>query len=422
VPTTAPIVGITGPDGAYLARFLLDKGYDVYGTSRNIGLARTDGLRALGIRDKVSLLSVSPVDFRSVSDAIERVAPQEIYNLSGQSSVALSFSQPAETLSSVTQATINFLEALRLKRSDIRFYNAGSSEIFGDTEGQAANEGSAYHPKSPYGVAKAAAVSLVANYRDAYGLFACSGLLFNHESPLRPDHFVTRKITTAAARIASGSGERLKLGDISIHRDWGWAPDYVEAMWMMLQHDRPEDFVIASGVAHRLDEFVSAAMPCVCVADARQQMRTFLAETLEDLGCVTCECVDVTELNAELGTRPPDLVVIGSSAGGIEACEMVEVLAAKEFGGKVLVLGPRASPMVAAIQELGAKLGLAMLPLLPTPFSQADLRSSNSTWSCQASPTSANATTQVSRPVANAPVSMLIRFGSTSGRSLGVCP
>src|SRR5262249_13592921 len=153
-----------------------------------------------------------------------------------------------------------FLEALRLKKSNIRFYNAGSSEIFGDTEGRAANESTAYHPKSPYGVAKAAAVSLVANYRDAYGLFACSGLLFNHESPLRPDHFATRKITAAAARIANGSDERLKLGDISIHRDWGWAPDYVEAMWMMLQHDRPEDFVIASGVSHRLDEFVSAAV------------------------------------------------------------------------------------------------------------------------------------------------------------------
>ncbi len=164
---TALIVGITGPDGAYLARFLLDKGYDVFGTSRNIGLARTDGLRVLGIHDKISLLSVSPVDFRSVSDAIDRVAPHEIYNLSGQSSVALSFSQPAETLSSVTQATINFLEALRLKKSNIRFYNAGSSEIFGDTEGHAANENTAYHPKSPYGVAKAAAVSLVANYRDA---------------------------------------------------------------------------------------------------------------------------------------------------------------------------------------------------------------------------------------------------------------
>src|SRR5262249_34947808 len=244
----------------------LEKDYDVYGTSRNIGLARTEGLRALGIRDKISLLSVSPVDFRSVSDAIERVAPHEIYNLSGQSSVALSFSQPAETLSSVTQATINFLEALRLKKSNIRFYNAGSSEIFGDTEGRAANESTAYHPKSPYGVAKAAAVSLVANYRDAYGLFACSGLLFNHESPLRPDHFVTRKITAAAARIANGSDERLKLGDISIHRDWGWAPDYVEAMWLMLQHDRPEEFVIASGVTHRLDEFVSAAFAEVGLA------------------------------------------------------------------------------------------------------------------------------------------------------------
>jgi GDPmannose 4,6-dehydratase len=151
------------------------------------------------------------------------------------------------------------LETLRRLRSRVRFYNAGSSECFGDTGTSAANEQTAFRPKSPYGVAKAAAISLVTNYRESYGLFACSGLLFNHESPLRPSRFVTRKITAAAARIGAGSRERLALGNLSIRRDWGWAPDYVEAMWRMLQRERADDFVVASGVAHALEEFVATA-------------------------------------------------------------------------------------------------------------------------------------------------------------------
>src|SRR5437588_12397430 len=255
----ALIAGITGQDGAYLARFLLGKGYAVHGTSRDAALARRDGLVALGICDKVSLHSMSPADFQSVAQVIEAVAPDGIYNLSGQSSVSLSFTQPAETLSGIALGTLNMLEALRRLGGTVRFYNAGSSECFGDTGTRAANEQTAFRPKSPYGVAKAAAISLVANYRECYGLFACSGILFNHESPLRPSRFVTRKITAAAASIGAGSRERLALGNLAIHRDWGWAPDYVEVMWRMLQRDQPDDFVVASGVAHSLEEFVASA-------------------------------------------------------------------------------------------------------------------------------------------------------------------
>ena len=255
----ALIIGVTGQDGAYLARLLAKKGYAVHGTSRDSAFARLEGLRELGIRDGVALHSMSPGDFQSVAQTIESIAPDEIYNLSGQSSVALSFSQPAETLESNLIGTLNMLEAVRRRASGVRFYYAGSSECFGDTGIEPANERTAFRPKSPYGVAKAAAISLVANYRESYGLFACSGLLFNHESPLRPARFVTRKITAAAARIARGAGERLSLGNLSIRRDFGWAPDYVEAMWAMLQQATADDFVIASGVSHSLEEFVAAA-------------------------------------------------------------------------------------------------------------------------------------------------------------------
>src|SRR5258708_30004232 len=212
----ALIAGITGQDGAYLARFLLGKGYVVHGTSRDAALARLDGLIALGVCDKVALHSMSPADFQSVVQVIEKVAPDEIYNLSGHSSVSLSFTQPTETLAGIALGTLNMLESLRRLGERVRFYNAGSSECFGDTGTLAANEQTAFRPKSPYGVAKAAAISLVANYRESYGLFACSGLLFNHESPLRPSRFVTRKVTAAAAKIAAGSGARLALGKSNV--------------------------------------------------------------------------------------------------------------------------------------------------------------------------------------------------------------
>ena len=256
---TALILGVTGQDGAYLTRFLAGKDYIIHGTSRDADMARLGGLTTLGVRERVQLHSVSPTDFRSVLQTIERVQPDEIYNLSGQSSVALSFAQPRETMDSIVSGTLNILEALRVLGGNIRFYNAGSSEIFGDTGTRAADESTAFRPKSPYGVAKAAAVSLVANYRESYGLFACSGLLFNHESPLRPERFVTRKITAAAARMANGASERLRLGNLALSRDFGWAPEYVVAMWTMLHQQAPDDFIIASGETHTLEEFVSTA-------------------------------------------------------------------------------------------------------------------------------------------------------------------
>jgi GDPmannose 4,6-dehydratase len=255
----ALILGVTGQDGSYLAQFLIGQGYDVYGTSRDAETARCDGLAALGIRDAVRLSSVSTVDFHSVAQTIERVAPDEIYNLAGQSSVMLSFARPAEAIDSIIKAAITLLEAIKRVRPAARLYNAGSSECFGNTDEGPADETTAYRPRSPYGIAKAAAVSLIANYRESYGLFACSGLTFNHESPLRPTLFVTRKITSAAARIAQGSRERLLLGDLSVRRDWGWAPDYVDAMWRMLRHETPEEFVVASGISHSLEDFVAAA-------------------------------------------------------------------------------------------------------------------------------------------------------------------
>ncbi len=269
----ALIIGVSGQDGAYLARLLLDKGYEVYGTSRDANLSRFEGLLRLGIRDRLRLLSVAPNDFRSVLGALTLSAPDEVYNLSGQSSVGLSFEQPVETMESISLATLNLLEAIRFGGRPIRLYNAGSSECFGDTRGEAATEETPFRPRSPYAVAKAAAHFQVANYREAYGLYACSGILFNHESPLRPERFVTRKIVSAACRIANGSGERLCLGNLAVRRDWGWAPEYVLAMWKMLQQERPDDYVIATGVTTSLADFVDEAF-AVQGLDWRQHVET----------------------------------------------------------------------------------------------------------------------------------------------------
>jgi len=255
----ALICGVSGQDGAYLAKLLLDKGYEVHGSSRDAQAQPFANLERLGIRGRVHVLSIAAADFRSVLDAVTRIRPDEIYNLAGQSSVALSFDQPLQTLESIALGTINFLEAIRFSGLPVRYYNAGSSECFGETAGAAANEDTPMRPRSPYGTAKAAACWAVANYRDAYGLFGCSGMLFNHESPLRPRRFVTQKIASAVNRIAGGERTKLALGDLSIARDWGWAPEYVEAMWRMLQLDRPEDLVVATGETHTLQEFVECA-------------------------------------------------------------------------------------------------------------------------------------------------------------------
>ena len=255
----ALICGVSGQDGAYLAQFLLAKGYSVFGTSRDAQGSSFSNLKKLGIGDQVQCISMAPEDFRSVLAALRKSNPDEIYYLAGQSSVGLSFEQPVETMQSITVGTLNMLEGCRMMEKNIRLYNAGSGECFGDTHGEPANESTPFHPMSPYAVAKSSAYWLVNNYRDAYNLFACTGILFNHESPLRPERFVTQKIIHAVKRIASGSNEKLKLGRLDISRDWGWAPEYVEAMWLMLQQDKPEDFVIATGTTMTLMDFVKTA-------------------------------------------------------------------------------------------------------------------------------------------------------------------
>lgn len=259
----ALICGVSGQDGAYLAQLLLNKGYIVCGTSRDAQISSFSNLERLGIRDRLKLESVSLNDFRSVLQVLAKIQPDEVYNLAGQTSVGLSFEQPVETLESISVGTLNLLEAIRFMGEPIKLYNAGSSECFGDSSQQPADENTPFRPRSPYAVAKAAAFWQVANYREAYGLYACSGILYNHESPLRPERFVTQKIVAAACRIARGSQEQLQLGNISIVRDWGWAADYVEAMYLMLQQAQADDYVIATGESCALSDFIAQAFACV---------------------------------------------------------------------------------------------------------------------------------------------------------------
>jgi len=253
----ALICGISGQDGGYLAKLLLEKGYVVYGTSRDAQLNEFKNLALLGIKNRIRFSSMAPNDFRSVLTAIYASEPDEIYYLAGQSSVGLSFEQPAETLDSITFGTLNILEAIRLLGRSIKFYHASSSECFGDNGKIAVTEETPFRPRSPYAVAKASSHWLVSNYREAYSMFCCNGILFNHESPFRPDRFVTKKIIACACRISEGSSERLRLGRLDVVRDWGWAEEYVEAMWLMMQQDKPDDFIIATGEAYSLQEFVN---------------------------------------------------------------------------------------------------------------------------------------------------------------------
>ncbi len=256
---TALICGVGGQDGAYLARFLISKGYTVWGSSRDAQGASFNNLKLLGVASEVKTISIQPEDFKSVFIALKKASPDEVYYLAGQSSVGLSFELPAETIQSSVIGTLNMLEACKLLDKPAKFYNAGSSESFGNTHGLAASEQTPFIPQSPYALAKASAYWLVNNYRDAYGIFGCTGILFNHESPLRPKRFVTQKIIQAAKRIHQGSNERLVLGNLDISRDWGWAPEYVEAMWLMLQQPKAQDFIIATGQTHSLKEFVQIA-------------------------------------------------------------------------------------------------------------------------------------------------------------------
>ena len=252
----ALICGVSGQDGSYLAKLLLEKGYIVYGGSRDSQMSSFYNLKKLGILESVNLISININDFRSTLNTIIKVKPDEIYNLGGQCSVSLSFEQPVETLESISIGTLNILESIRFSNSNIKFYSAGSSECFGDTTSIPADEKTLFKPRSPYAVAKSTAFWLVNNYREAYGIKACTGILFNHESPFRPNKFVTKKIITSAINISRGSNEKLILGNIDISRDWGWAPEFVSAMWLMLQKDNLSDYVIATGITNKLEDFV----------------------------------------------------------------------------------------------------------------------------------------------------------------------
>jgi GDPmannose 4,6-dehydratase len=269
---TALIIGISGQDGALLADLLLRKGYTVSGTSRDVEGRAFANLEALGLAGKVQLRSMNALELSSILNVLADLMPDEIYNLGGQSSVGLSFDQPAETLSSIVIGTQNILEALRTTRSSARFYSAGSSECFGETGELPATEATPFRPISPYAVAKACAFWQVASYRDAYGIHAVTGLLFNHESRFRPPRFVTSKIIRTAKRIAAGSDEKLVLGNVDIVRDWGHAADYVDAMWRLMQTDQPRDVVIASGISISLRRFAEAAFDA-CGLDLGDHLR-----------------------------------------------------------------------------------------------------------------------------------------------------
>lgn len=295
---TALILGVTGQDGAYLAHLLLGKGYRVVGSSRDAQMANTSRLERLGIAADVEVVSLAPNDFRSVLKVVSGVKPDEIYNLAGQTSVGLSFEQPVECMESIAGGTLNLLEVIRYLQAPVRLFNAGSSECFGDTGQEPANEDTPFKPRSPYAVAKATAYWQVANYREAYGLFACTGILANHESPLRPNRFVTQKIIQGVKAIAEGKQEKLVLGNLDIWRDWGWAPEYVEAMHRMLQAEKPGDYVIASGKSHSLREFVDAAF---AYAKLDPQDRLQVMSSLMRPTDLSYSAIDPSKISRELG-------------------------------------------------------------------------------------------------------------------------
>ncbi|HVF69364.1 MAG TPA: GDP-mannose 4,6-dehydratase [Xanthomonadales bacterium] len=261
----ALITGITGQDGSYLAELLLSKGYKVYGTVRRLSTPNIENIR--DIQEKVELLSADLLDQSSMMQALTESEPDEVYNLAAQSFVKTSFDQPVLTGEFTGIGVTRVLEAIRSVNKKIKFYQASSSEMFGKVTETPQKETTRFYPRSPYGVAKVYGHYITLNYRESYDMFACSGILFNHESPRRGIEFVTRKISNAAARISLGKQKKLELGDLRPKRDWGFAGDYVEAMYLMLQQKSPEDFVIGTGESHSVAEFVELAFKTVGIDD-----------------------------------------------------------------------------------------------------------------------------------------------------------
>lgn len=257
MPKRALITGITGQDGSYLAEFLLDKGYAVYGLLRRSSTTTIE--RIAHIQDRIELISGDLLDSRSLQHVLEVSRPDEVYNLAAQSFVPESWTQPILTGEVTGLGVTRLLDAIRAVNPDIRFYQASTSEMFGNVRKSPQDEETPFYPRSPYGVAKVYGHWITVNYRESYGLYACSGILFNHESPRRGYEFVTRKVTHAVARIKAGLQQDVHLGNLDARRDWGWAPDYVDAMWRMLQQERPADYVIATGETHSVREWVERA-------------------------------------------------------------------------------------------------------------------------------------------------------------------
>jgi GDPmannose 4,6-dehydratase len=302
---TAFITGITGQDGSYLAEFLLSRGYDVHGgvrRSSSDGSVRIEGagrepdngdgrlfMHDVDLGDPLSLLRI-----------LREVSPDEVYNLGGQSHVGLSFDMPEYTAETVGLGTLRLLEALRLSGLPARFYEAGTSEMYGASP-PPQDEKTRFNPLSPYAAAKVFAHSVTCQYREAYGLFACNGILFNHESPRRGESFVTRKITRGIAEILAGRQDALYLGNLTARRDWGYARDYVRAMWLMLQQERPDDYVIATGRMHSVQEFAQAAFEAVGL-DWREYVR--VDERYQRSNDVNVTCGDASKARRELGWEP----------------------------------------------------------------------------------------------------------------------
>ena len=308
---TALITGITGQDGAYLARLLLEKGYKVFGGVRRNGYNSQGRLDYLGIAEEVETVPLELLEHTNLLDIVERIQPDEVYNLAAQSFVGVSFQQPVFTAEVTGLGALRLLEAVRQVNGKIKFYQASSSEMFGKVSATPQNEETPFHPRSPYAVAKAFAHWSAVNYREAYGMFVCCGILFNHESPLRGIEFVTRKITHSLARIKKGKQNRLQLGNLEAQRDWGYAPEYVQAMWAMLQQKEPDDYVVATGEAHSVREFVQAAFATL---DMDWQQYVVVDEDLRRPADVELLVGDFSKAQSKLGwtpsTRFKDLVGI----------------------------------------------------------------------------------------------------------------
>ncbi len=297
---TALITGVTGQDGSYLAEFLLEKGYRVGGVTRRSSTANLG--RIAHIEDRIELVQADLLDQHSLTTAIYDLQPDEVYNLAAQSFVPASWSQPVLTGEIDALGVTKILEAIRLAKPDTRFYQASSSEMFGKVQQSPQSEKTPFYPRSPYGVSKVYGHWITVNYRESYDLFACSGILFNHESPRRGLEFVTRKISQGVARIYAGKADRLPLGNLDVCRDWGFAGDYVEAMWLMLQQDQPDDYVVGTGVTHSVRELVDVAFRCAGITD--WERRVFTDPKLLRPAEVNILLADPSKARRQLGWQP----------------------------------------------------------------------------------------------------------------------